>query len=97
MWVRIRTLAILAMLIFMILVVLILLMTMLASGWALVRVVLDVVPMLNAEKDAQKEAKDAKLKAARTKHLLDTKAEREAKLDEREAAAKRQAVVRAKV
>ena len=37
MWVRIRTLTILAMLIFM----------MLASGWALVQVVLDVVPMPN--------------------------------------------------
>ena len=40
-----RTLTILAMLIFMILAMLI--MMMLASGWALVRVVLDVVPMLN--------------------------------------------------
>ena len=43
MWVR--TLTILANLIFMILAMLI--MTMLASGWALVQVVLDVVPMLN--------------------------------------------------
>ena len=40
-----RTLTILAMLIFMILAVLI--MTMLVPGWALVQVVLDVVPMLN--------------------------------------------------
>ena len=49
------------------------------------------------EKDAQKEAKDAKLKAARAKHLQDTKAEREAEQVLREAAAKRKRIERAEV
>ena len=38
-----------------------------------------------------------KLKAARAKHLRDTKAEREAKHDEKEAAAKGKRIERAKV
>ena len=49
------------------------------------------------EKDAQKQAKDAKLKAARTKHLQDTQAAREKKLAEKLKAAKRQKTLRAKV
>jgi hypothetical protein len=49
------------------------------------------------KKDPQKEAKGTKLKAARAKHLLETKAGREAQQVVKEAAAKRQKVVRAKV
>ena len=50
-----------------------------------------------AEKNAQKEAKDAKLKAARTKHLNETKGDREKKRAEQLAAAKRQKTHRAEV
>ena len=50
-----------------------------------------------AEKDALKEAKDAKLKAARAKHMLDTKDEREKKHADKLKAAKRQKTLRAKV
>ena len=49
------------------------------------------------EKDGQKEAKDAKVKAARAKHLQDTKAEREAEQAVKEAAAKRKRTQRAEV
>ena len=50
-----------------------------------------------AEKDALKEVKDAKLKAARAKHMLDTKDEREKKHADKLKAAKRQKTLRAKV
>ena len=49
-----------------------------------------------ADKDALKAAKDKKLKDSRTKYLLETKDERQAKQAMKEAAAKRQRVVRAK-
>jgi len=50
-----------------------------------------------AEKKALKDAKDAKLKAARTAHLLVTKDEREKKQAKDLAAAKRQKTHRAEV
>jgi len=50
-----------------------------------------------AEKKAQKDAKDAKLKAARAKNLLETKDERAKKHAELLAAAKRQKTHRAEV
>ena len=50
-----------------------------------------------AEKDALKEAMDAKSKAARAKHMLDTKDEREKKHADKLKAAKRQKTLRAKV
>ena len=49
------------------------------------------------EKNALKEAKDAKLEAARAKHLHDTKDARQTKRDEKDAAARRKKVERAKV
>ena len=49
------------------------------------------------EKDAQKLAKDTKLKAARQKNLEDTKDAREAKQAANQATAKRKRIERAKV